>query len=97
MGVKHAREYEEILADLTEAIHAIGDGYLFFDMEAQDWESLSEPERKELMQTLADDVFFGLGEDDVIEVGSGVIAYRSKHHCIEVSVDGKESRIVRLI
>lgn len=97
MGVKHAREYEEILADLTDAIHAIGDGYLFFDMEAADWEALSEPERKELMQTLADDVFFGLGENDVIEVGSGVITYRPKHHCIEVAVNGKESRLVRLI
>ncbi|MBW7475596.1 hypothetical protein K0T92_12630 [Paenibacillus oenotherae] len=97
MGVKHAREYEEILAELTEAIHAIGDGYTFFDMGPEDWAALSAPEQKELMQTLADDLFFGLGEDAVIEVGSGTITYRPKHHCIEVSVDGTESRIIRLV
>ncbi|WP_308637090.1 hypothetical protein [Paenibacillus silvisoli] len=97
MGVKHAREYSDILGELAEAIHSIGDGYLFFEMEPADWEELEEPQRFELMEALADDVFYALGEDPVIHVGSGVVAYRPKHHIIEVSVDEKESRIIRLI
>ncbi|MFD0712941.1 hypothetical protein [Paenibacillus sp. GCM10027626] len=97
MGVRHAREYKEILEELTEAIGSIDDGYMFFEMEVSDWEALDAAERKDVMEALADDVFYGLGEDPVIKVGGGMVAYRPKHHCIEVSVDGKESRIIRLV
>ena len=97
MGVKHAREYKDILSDLTEAILAIGDGYTFFEMNAEEWGALDAVQRREVMETLADDVFYGLGEQPVIPVGGGTVAYRPKHHCIEVAVDGTESRIVRLI
>ncbi|SEO79815.1 hypothetical protein SAMN05518847_11126 [Paenibacillus sp. OV219] len=97
MGVKHAREYVDILGELKEALNSIGDGYLFFEMETADWEQLEEPQRLELMEALADDVFYALGEDPVIHVGGGIVTYRPKHHIIEVSVDEKESRIIRLI
>ena len=97
MGVKHAREYEEILVDLKEAMYSIGDGYQFFEMETADWDELEEPQRLELMEALADDVFYALGEDPVLHVGQGVVTYRPKHHVIEVSVDEKEVRIIRLI
>jgi len=97
MGVRHAREYKEILEELTEAISSIDDGYVFFEMEATDWEQLDTSERQDVMEALADDVFYGLGEEPVIKVGGGMVAYRQKHHCIEVSVDGRESRIIRLI
>jgi hypothetical protein len=49
------------------------------------------------MEALADDVFFGLGENPVIEVGTGVITYNNKHHVIEVSQDDKVTQIIRLI
>ncbi|SFJ74398.1 hypothetical protein SAMN02799624_05786 [Paenibacillus sp. UNC496MF] len=97
MGVKHAREYEDILVELKDAMHSIGDGYLFFEMETSEWEELGETERLDLMEALADDVFYALGEDPVLRVGQGVVTYRPKHHIIEVSVDEKESRIIRLI
>ncbi|REE83849.1 hypothetical protein A8990_11628 [Paenibacillus taihuensis] len=97
MGVKHAREYSDILSDLTEALVSIEDGYLFFEMETEDWEQLEQPQRLELMEALADDVFYALGEDPVLHVGGGIVTYRPKHHIIEVSVDQKESRIIRLI
>ncbi|SDX54828.1 hypothetical protein SAMN05518855_101634 [Paenibacillus sp. CF384] len=78
-------------------MHSIGDGYLFFEMETADWEELEEAQRVELMEALADDVFYALGEEPVLHVGGGVVAYRPKHHIIEVSVDQKEIRIIRLI
>lgn len=97
VGVKHAREYKDILQDLKEAVAGITDSYAFFDMTAEEWEGLGEAERHEVLEALADDVFYGLGEQASIEVGGGVVVYHPKHHVIEVSVDGKEIRIVRLV
>ncbi|CDN45328.1 Uncharacterized protein BN871_HD_00050 [Paenibacillus sp. P22] len=97
MGVKHAREYKEILEDLTVAVSAIRDSYSFFDMSQEDWSELGDQEKHEVMEALADDVFYGLGEEPILHVGEGVVAYKPKFHVIEVLVDGKEARIVRLI
>jgi len=97
VGVKHAREYKDILHDLSEAVGAISDSYSFFDMTEGDWEALGDAERQEVLEALADDVFYGLGEQSSIEVGTGIVVYRPKHHVIEVSVDDKEIRIVRLV
>ncbi|XEC94934.1 hypothetical protein AB6A23_27300 [Paenibacillus tarimensis] len=97
MGVKHAREYKEILADLTESVGAITDSYEFFEMSSEEWATLGEEDRREVMEALADDVFYGLGKEPIIQVGRGTVTYHPKFHIIEVSVDGKEIRIVRLI
>ncbi|WP_270167162.1 hypothetical protein [Paenibacillus sp. SYP-B4298] len=97
MGVKHAREYKEILSDLTEALGAISNSYEFFEMTGEEWEALAERERGEVIEALADDVFYGLGVEPEIAVGEGMVTYHSKFHVIEVAVDGKEVRIVRLI
>ena len=37
MGVKHGRDYEGILTDLTVAIGRIPDRYVFFEMDAEEW------------------------------------------------------------
>ncbi|WP_028609518.1 hypothetical protein [Paenibacillus harenae] len=97
MGVRHAREYADILKDLTAAVGDIQESYTFFEMEREEWEALHEEDRHEVMEALADDVFFGLGEDPVIKVGQGVIAYNSKFHIIEVSQGDKVTQIIRLI
>lgn len=97
MGVRHGREYEEILADLTAAIAGIEDSYRFFEMEQADWESLDPEEQQGIMESLADDVFYALGEEPELAVGSGMVIYRSKFHAIEVALPGKEARIVRLV
>ncbi|MGM0884510.1 MAG: hypothetical protein ACQEXQ_26155 [Bacillota bacterium] len=97
MGVRHAREYADILKDLTEAVGEIDSSYTFFEMEPEEWEALTVEDRHEVMEALADDVFFGLGEDPVIAVGNGVITYNNKHHIIEVSQGEKVTQIIRLI
>ncbi len=96
MGVRHGREYQEILSDLTEALGAINNSYEFFEMTNEEWAELGTPERGEVIEALADDVFYGLGVDPVITVGEGTVTYHPKFHIIEVAVDGKEIRIVRL-
>lgn len=97
MGVRHAREYADILKDLTAAVAEIEHSYTFFEMEPEEWSVLPVEDRHEVMEALADDVFFGLGENPVIEVGTGVITYNDKHHVIEVSQDDKVTQIIRLI
>lgn len=66
-------------------------------MEQEEWDVLPPEDRHEVMEALADDVFFGLGEDPVIEVGQGVVTYNSKHHVIEVSQGDNVIQIIRLI
>ncbi|RJX36844.1 hypothetical protein D3P09_25355 [Paenibacillus pinisoli] len=97
MGVRHAREYADILKELTVAVGEIENSYSFFEMEPEEWAALASEERQEVMEALADDVFFGLGEDPVIEIGGGAITYNSKHHVIEVSQGDNVIQIIRLI
>ncbi|CAM4368244.1 hypothetical protein L1N85_22630 [Paenibacillus alkaliterrae] len=97
MGVRHGREYADILKDLTEAVAEIEESYTFFEMEREEWAALASEDRHEVMEALADDVFFGLGVDPVIEVGKGTITHNSKHHIIEVTQGEKVTQIIRLV
>jgi len=97
VGVKFNREYKEILTDLTHAVSTIPDCHDFFEMNGADWQKLREDEKVELVQTLADDIFYGLGLDPQMEVGSGQIEYDPKNHVIKVTTDPQVVHIVRLI
>lgn len=97
MGVRHGREYVDILKDLTEAVSGISRSFSFFEMEEEEWNALGANERREVMEALADDVFFGLGEEPSIAVGDGFITYHPKLHIIEVTQGDNVSRVVRLI
>jgi len=97
MGVKFGREYNDILRELTEAVEGIADSYRFFEMEPEEWEALGEAEKKEVMEALADDLFYSLGADPSTEVGSGKVCYDAKHHIIKVDAGDKLVRIVHLV
>ncbi|QAY67377.1 hypothetical protein [Paenibacillus protaetiae] len=97
MGVRHAREYADILKDLTDAVSGINRSYTFFEMEKGEWEALADAEKSEVMEALADDVFFGLGEETSIAVGDGIVTYHPKRHVIEVTQGDNVSHVVRLI
>ncbi|MFD2117086.1 hypothetical protein ACFSTH_19900 [Paenibacillus yanchengensis] len=97
MGVRHAREYADILQELTKAVSEIEECYTFFEMELADWQQLATEEQSEVMEALADDIFFGLGTVDSIVVGRGTVIHNAKRHLIEVVQDDKIVQIVRLI
>jgi hypothetical protein len=97
MGVKHGREYGEILKDLTEAIGQIPDSYLFFEMEGNEWQQLSLGEKQEVHEALAEDLFYGLGAEPVIEVGCGVVMYDKQQHRINLLIGEDELTVVPLI
>ncbi|WP_435923302.1 hypothetical protein [Paenibacillus sp. DYY-L-2] len=97
MGVKHGRDYEFILADLTAAVGRIPDSYIFFEMETSEWENLSSEERGEVLEALAEDLFFALGTEPVIEVGSAVVVYDREAHRINVLIGEEELTSVKLV
>ncbi|WP_127534276.1 hypothetical protein [Paenibacillus kobensis] len=97
MGVRHAREYADILKDLTEAVSAIPNSFEFFEMTKEEWDALGGEEKAEVMEALADDVFYGLGQQADIRVGDGAVVYVAKHHIIEVVQAGNVTQVVRLI
>jgi hypothetical protein len=97
MGVKFNREYEDIVKDMVEAIVAIDDFYTFFDMSEKDWRGLDQEERVECAKTLADDLFYSLGADPEIEIGTAKLQYDASHHILKMVYDPKHTKIIHLI
>lgn len=97
MGVKHGRDYGEILTDLTKAVSMIPDSYLFFEMDPEDWEHLPEESKAEVWEALAEDLFYGLGSEPVIHVGSGVVMHDPDTHRINVMAGEEDLVSVELV
>ncbi|WNQ10508.1 hypothetical protein MJA45_23265 [Paenibacillus aurantius] len=97
MGVKFAKEYKDIIEDLTEAIRDIGMSHEFLEMEAGDWDGLDEEQQRECLTTLADDVFYGLGADPSLQLGTSHIIYDKDNHIIKVVYTDNVIRVVHLI
>ncbi|MDP5274679.1 hypothetical protein [Chengkuizengella axinellae] len=87
MGVKFAREYDDIISDLSKVIGGIPQFYDFLDMNEKDWLSLDESEQKECLKTLTDDVFFALGSSSKISLGQGTVIYDKQKHRIMIDVN----------
>jgi len=97
MGVKFAREYKEIIEELTDALLEVEGSYEFLEMTALDWKELAAAERRECIRTMADDVFYGLGTEPTLMLGSGRVAYDAGSHRIQVSDGGKVTRLIVLV
>jgi hypothetical protein len=96
MGVKFYREYRDIVDDLSQALLTINDCYLAFYMNPDDWQELDSEERSECVRTLADDVFYGLGKEPRMKVGSGQVLYDQTHHLIKVYPNAQIVHLVKL-
>ncbi|MEK3732717.1 MULTISPECIES: hypothetical protein [Paenibacillus] len=97
MGVRHGRDYGDILADLTEAVGRIPDSYLFFEMDPEDWGHLGHQEKSEVHEALAEDLFYALGTEPVISVGSGVVIHDKTNYRIHVLIGDEEAAFVALV
>lgn len=97
MGVKFAREYEDIHRELAEAVAGIDEVYAFFEMSSADWQGLEEEEQQECIRTLTDDIFYALGSDAQVEIGQGTIRYDASRHLIKVSSQGGLTKLIHLI
>ncbi|MNB68938.1 hypothetical protein D3C81_222920 [compost metagenome] len=97
VGVKHGRDYGDILNDLTKAVECIPDSYLFFEMDPEEWQKLPRESKLEVWEALAEDLFFALGNEPVIQVGSGVVIYDKEGHRINILVGEEDLESVALI
>ncbi|MFD1885602.1 hypothetical protein [Paenibacillus wenxiniae] len=97
MGVKHGRDYEGILTDLTTALNMIPDSYLFFQMSSEEWQALNPDEQREVQEALAEDLFYALGSEPTIQVGSGIVIYAADTHRIDILIGETEMTFVSLI
>ncbi len=97
MGVRFGREYQDIITDFSDALSRIPDCYECFEMTDEDWQQLEHEERDSYVRTLADDLFYGLGVDPEIQVGSGEIRHDPSRHVLQVTTPDGVVQIVRLI
>lgn len=97
MGVRHGRDYGDILTEFTEAVGRIPDSYIFFEMNADDWAGLDETEKNEVHEALAEDLFYALGTEPVIPVGSGVVIHDQSQHRIHILIGEEEMAFVALV
>ncbi len=97
MGVKYNREYKDIVEDFMQAILQIEDCYDIFEMDQQQWQQLALDEKKAFLRTLADDLFYGLGSNSTLEVGSGTIRYNAAKHVIQIADAHDVVHIVNLV
>ncbi|WP_248927647.1 hypothetical protein [Paenibacillus hamazuiensis] len=96
MGVKFGREYSEIVDELSAAIVQIGGVYTFFEMEADDWQAMGKDEQRECIRTMADDLFYGLGADPVMDIGTGSVSYDKNKHILKVNDGEGTVTVIRL-
>ncbi|QMV42919.1 hypothetical protein [Cohnella cholangitidis] len=96
MAISYTRAYDHILDDLSRAISTVPQFYEAFEMEADDWESLSKDEREVCIRTLADDLFYVLGTEASAEVGTGTAEYDSGHAVIKVTANPQLVHLISL-
>jgi hypothetical protein len=97
MGVKFGREYTDIIHDFTRAMRDIDGINEFFEMNADEWSQLEQNEQYECIQTMADDVFYGLGAEPSVQVGQGTVVYDKSNHIIKVFSGENVVHVVNLV
>ncbi len=97
MGVKFKREYEDIVEEMTKAIFSIQDCYDLFEMSQEEWSMMEQEEQIDCIRTLADDIFYGLGNLPNLTIGSGKIEYDSENHILKVSSVPQVTHLIHLI
>ncbi|HBG75406.1 hypothetical protein QBE55_05020 [Eubacteriales bacterium mix99] len=96
MGVRFGREYSDIVQEVAVALENIDGLNDFLNMDAEQWHSLDAKDRWEYIRTISDDVFYALGQDPTLTIGSGYAEYDAKRHVLKV-YDGSKVTIVSLI
>ncbi|MEX2415898.1 MAG: hypothetical protein WD424_07125 [Paenibacillaceae bacterium] len=97
MGVKFNREYEDIVEEMAKAIISIQDCYDLFEMNQEEWSLMGQEEQKACILTLADDIFYGLGNLPILTIGSGKIEYDASNHILKVTSVPQVTHLIHLI
>lgn len=88
MGIKYIREYDQINDDLTKGLLKIDNFFPLLGMDSEDWEEVSKENKYYYAKTLADDIFYALGDENTLDIGNGNIEYDQKLQTISVYKSG---------
>lgn len=66
-------------------------------MEPDEWQELPQESKLEVWEALAEDLFYALGNEPVIQVGSGVVIYDKETHRINILLGEEDLASVVLI
>lgn len=97
MGVKFAREYEDIVAEIATNISEFEAVYDFLGINKEDWDAFSKANKIACVKTLSDDIFYALGEAEEMEVGEECIIYDSMQHRIVFKYVSGAAKTIHLI
>lgn len=97
MAVTFTRPYKDILQDMAGLLGLIQDSYTFLEIEAEDWEQMTKEDQHEVLEALSDDLFYGLGQESILFVGSGSIRYDRQFHHFEVMGENEVFGTVALL
>jgi len=97
MGIKFQRKYEDIINDMISSVEDIDNLYDFIDMKQESWNSMRDEQRQACIKTMADDLLYGLGYYEKIDVGSGQVIYDSEKEIIKVKINQDYLRIINLV
>jgi hypothetical protein len=97
MGIKFGREYEDIIHDFSEALLGIDECSTFLEMTAEQWNELELEERRECTQTMADDLFYGLGSNPRMLIGNCAISHDKDKHVIVIHHEETLINIIYLV
>ncbi|MCY9661499.1 hypothetical protein P5G65_20380 [Paenibacillus chondroitinus] len=97
MGIKFGREYKDIVTDFVRGIAMVNGFYELLEMSADDWEELEPEEQEECLRTLADDIFYGLGNSPVMHVGAGSVRHDPSNHVLKVHDGEKLVSVIYLV
>lgn len=96
MAISYTRPYDDILDDLSRALNTVPHFHEAFEMDEEDWKSLTDGEKEICVRTLADDLFYVLGSETSAEVGNGSAEYDSSRGVIKVNAGPQLVHVVSL-
>lgn len=96
MGIAFKREYDLIIRDLMEAVQKIENFYEFFEMSQESWEALRKEEQIDCIRAMSNDVFYGLGGQPVLPIGSGMATYDREKGYIKIFDGEKCTQVIQL-
>lgn len=91
MSLKFSREYKRIIEEIADCLLNIKEIYSFLGMEKSTWEELEDEDKIEFTKTLADDIFYALGQEPIVEIGDDKIEYSKEKS--EIYIISKNSII----
>ncbi|NLM35373.1 MAG: hypothetical protein GX206_08040 [Clostridiales bacterium] len=96
MALQFSREYKRIIEEIADGLSNITDVYSILDMEKTTWEDLCDQDKIEFTKTLADDIFYALGQEPIMIIGDDKVEYSKEKGEINIISQNNVIKSVKL-